>query len=142
MALSTDLAILPFKVMELARIIAEKKKLSIDDALFYLYNSRLYRDLPNPDMKLWYLSGVRLYNMLLEEKLCDRKRGYDRSEEQFLIFCVERYRLRENMSSATVLAMFIQLGVTNFLRDHFDVLHTQGDYYILHEIDMFVKNRK
>ena len=39
---TTEIAILPFKVLELAEIIAEKKRLSVDDALFYLYDSELY----------------------------------------------------------------------------------------------------
>lgn len=49
---TTEIAILPFKVMELAEIIAEKKRLSVDDALFYLYNSELYRNLSDPELKL------------------------------------------------------------------------------------------
>ncbi len=44
---TTEVAILPFKVLELAEIISEKKRLSFEDALFYLYNSDLYHDLIN-----------------------------------------------------------------------------------------------
>lgn len=139
---TTEIAILPFKVLELAEIIAEKKRLSVDDALFYLYNSELYRDLSDPEQKLWYYSGTRLYDLLEEEKLYGKKQGFYKSELQFLVFCVEQYRLRDNLPSAGVLAMFIKLGIDKFLRDNFEVLHSQGTEYILHEIDVYIKRRR
>lgn len=139
---TTEIAILPFKVLELAEIIAEKKRLSVDDALFYLYNSELYRDLSDPEQKLWYHSGAQLYDLLEEEKLYGKKLRSNKSELQFLVFCIEQYRLRENLPSAGVLAMFIRLGVDKFLRDNFEVLHSQGTEYILHEIDVYIKRRR
>lgn len=142
MTQTTEIAILPFKVMELAEIIAEKKRLSVEDALFYLYNSRLYLDLLNPEQKLWYLSGIQLYKMLEEEKGIIKKNQYGKSELQFLVFCIEQYRLRENLASAEVLAIFIKLGIDKFLLENFEMLHTQGAEYILHEIDIYIKKRK
>ena len=64
------------------------------------------------------------------------------SDLQFLVFCIEQYRLRGNLASAGVLAMFIRFGVDRFIRDNFDVLHSQGAEYILHEIDVFIKRRR
>ena len=127
---TTEIAILPFKVLELAEIIAERKRLSIDDALFYLYNSDLYRDLSNPELKLWYYGGAQLYELLEEEKSYGKKIRFEKSEIQFLVFCIEQYRLRGNLASAGVLAMFIRFGVDRFIRDNFDVLHSQGAEYI------------
>ncbi len=139
---TTEIAILPFKVLELAELIAEKKRFSMDDALFYLYNSELYRDLSSPELKLWYYSGRQLYELLEEEKHDGKKLKFKKSEIQFLVFCIEQYRLRDNLTSAGVLAMFIRFGVDRFLRDNFEVLHSQGTEYILHEIDVFIKKRK
>ncbi len=139
---TTEIAILPFKVLELAEIIAEKKRLSVDDALFYLYNSELYRNLSDSEQKWWYYSGAQLYEFLEEEKLCGRKLRSEKSEMQFLIFCIEQYRLRDNLPSAGVLAMFIRWGVDKFLRDNFEILHSQGAEYILHEIDVYIKKRR
>lgn len=139
---TTEIAILPFKVLELAEIIAARKRLSIDDALFYLYNSDLYRDLSNPELKLWYYGGAQLYELLEEEKSYGKKIRFEKSEIQFLVFCIEQYRLRGNLASAGVLAMFIRFGVDRFIRDNFDVLHSQGAEYILHEIDVFIKRRR
>lgn len=139
---TTEIAILPFKVLELAEIIAEKKRLSVDDALFYLYSSELYGNLSDPEQKLWYYSGAQLYELLEEEKLYGRKLRFEKSEMQFLVFCIEQYRLRDNLPSAGVLAMFIRLGIDRFLRDNFEVLHSQGTEYILHEIDVYIKKRR
>ncbi len=141
MAQSTEIAILPFKVLELAQIIAEKKRLSLTDALFYLYNSDLYHNLPNPDFKLWYHSGSQLYDLLEEEKSPHKRTGVTRAEARFFIFCVEQFRLRGNLPSAGVLEMFIRLKVNKFLIDNFEALHTQSAEYILHEIDIYLKRR-
>lgn len=139
---TTEEAILPFKVLELAEIISEKKRLSLEDALFYLYNSDLYHDLINPNLKLWYYSGSQLYDYLEEEKFNIRKRPVSRAEAQFLVFCVEQYRLRGNLPSAGVLAMFQNLKLDRFLTRNFEVLHSQSPEYILHEIDLFIRKRR
>ncbi|MDE5607063.1 MAG: DUF3791 domain-containing protein [Bacteroidales bacterium] len=139
---TTEIAILPFKVQELADMIVEKKRLSIDDALFYLYNSELYRNLSDPALKLWYYSGAQLYELLEEEKSHSKKIKSNKPEMQFIVFCIEQYRLRHQLSSASVLALFIRLNVDRFLKDHFEVLHSQGTDYILHEIEMFIKRRR
>ena len=139
---TTEIAILPFKVLELAEMIAEKKRLSLDDALFYIYNSELYKNLANPKLKLWYYSGAQLYDLLEEEKFHSKKIKSSKPEMQFIVFCIEQYRLRHNLSSANVLTLFIRFEVTRFLRDHFEVLHSQGTDYILHEIEVFIKRRR
>ena len=132
-------AMLPFKVVELAELVAEKKSFSLEDALFYVYNSFVYRDLLNPDLKLWYCSGSQLYDFLEEEKMGARKLRPTRSVAQFVVFCIEQYRLRGELSSAAVLAMFKESGVEEFLMRNFEVLHSQSVEYILREIDLFIK---
>ena len=139
---TTEEAILPFKVLELAEIISEKKRLSLEDALFYLYNSDLYHDLINPNLKLWYYSGSQLYDYLEEEKFDIRKRPVNKVEAQFLVFCIEQYRLRDNLPSAGVSAMFQNLKLDRFLTRNFEVLHSQSTEYILHEIDLFIRKRR
>lgn len=139
---TTEEAMLPFKVLELADIVAEKKRLSIGDALFYLYNSQLYHDLLNPELKMWYYGGMQLYEFLEKEKLREKKMYPPKAERLFLIFCIEQYRLRGNLASATVLEKFIRLNVDIFIMDNFEVLHSQSAEYILHEIDVFIKKQK
>ncbi len=139
---TTEVAILPFKVLELAEIISEKKRLSFRDALFYLYNSDLYKDLINPNQKLWYSSGHQLFDCLEEEKLGARKQNCSKSEAQFLVFCVEQYRLRKELPSTGVLAMFQSLKIDDFLIRNFEVLHSQSPDYIMHEIELFIKKHR
>lgn len=139
---TTEIAILPFKVLELAEIISDKKRLSLDDALFYLYNSDLYHDLLNPKLKLWYYSASQLYDYLEDEKSQGKKFYLSKAEAQFLVFCVEQYRLKHNLLSAGVLAMFIEIKLDKFLTRNFEVLHSQSKEYILHEIEIFIKKRR
>ena len=139
---TTEEAMLPFKVVELAELVAEKKNFSLEDALFYVYNSFVYRDLLNPDLKLWYCSGSQLYDFLEEEKMGARKLRPARSVARFVVFCIEQYRLRGGLSPAAVLAMFKEVGVEDFLTRNFEVLHSQSVEYILREIDLFIKKQR
>lgn len=139
---TTETAMLPFKVLEVAEIIAEKKRLSLADALFYLYNSELYAALSDAQKKLWYNGARQLYELLEEEKSRRRPSAAERAEKLFLVFCIEQYRLRENMASAAVLALFSRLGADKFLTENFEVLHSQSADYILREIDVFIKKRR
>lgn len=139
---TTEIAILPFKVLELAEIISEKKRLSFEDALFYLYNSDLYQNLTNPNLKLWYHSGAQLYDYLEDEKFEARKSTITKTQAQFLVFCVEQYHLRNNIPTAGVLAMFKTLKIDKFLAKNYEVLHSQSTEYILHEIDLFIRKRR
>jgi hypothetical protein len=93
----------------------------------------------NSDLKLWYCSGSQLYDFLEEEKSDARKLHPARSMVQFVVFCIEQYRLRGELSSAAVLAMFKESGVEEFLMRNFEVLHSQSVEYILREIDLFIK---
>ncbi len=139
---NTELAVLPFKVLELARIIADRKRMSLSDALFYLYNSDLYHDLLNPDLKLWYNSGAQLYDLLEEEKWDYRQARITPAEAQFFVFCIEQFRMHHRLPSANVLEMFIDFGVEGFLIKNFEVLHSQSVEYILREIDRYIKKRR
>lgn len=142
MTQTNEIAMLPFKVLELVDLIMAKKKLSTNDALFYLYNSDLYHDLVDEKQKLWYCSGMQLYDFLEKEKSYEKQQyRYQKKELQFFVFCIEQYRLRGNVPSARVLEMFIHLSVDKFIMDNFEVLHSQSVDYILHEIDVFIRNQ-
>ena len=133
---------LPFKVQELAGIIMDKKRLSLSDALLYLYNSDLYGRLTDSTAKIWYESGASLYEQLEAEKSVKREECRSRAESLFLIFCIEQYRLSHKMDSIEVLSLFRRSGADRFVTDNFETLHSQSDDYILHEIELFLKKRK
>lgn len=132
--------ILPFKIQELVEIIMKKRSLPFMDALFYLYSSTLYEDLFYEPAKLWYLSGLRLYEMLKEEKRNNKE--YDSKISPFIIFCVESYKEKHEMSIKEVFSLFTYYAVFDYLTTGYDVLHTQGKTYLVEDIDLFINNRK
>lgn len=60
---------------------------------------------------------------------------------EFVLFCVEMYAQKHEISGRVVMDRFSEYGVVNFLRDGYDVLHTQGRQYIISEIEIFLGNR-
>lgn len=60
---------------------------------------------------------------------------------EFVLFCVEMYAQRGGVSGAVVMKRFDETGVLSFLRNNYEVLHTQGRDYILSEIDQYLSNR-
>ncbi len=66
------------------------------------------------------------------------------SEEKLLFasFCIEEYKAQHGMTGEEVVKLFEKYGVTDFLMDGFDVLHTLGRNMILADIDKFIEARK
>lgn len=60
---------------------------------------------------------------------------------EFVLFCVEMYAQKHEISGRVVMDRFSEYGVVDFLRDGYDVLHTQGREYIISEIEIFLDNR-
>ena len=52
----------PIKISRLAEYIAEKKRITSDEALMYIYVTPLYKELYNENAKWWYLSAAALYD--------------------------------------------------------------------------------
>ena len=71
----------------------------------------------------------------------DKKTG---SEEKllFVSFCIEEYKALHGMTGEEVVKLFEKYGVTDFLMDGFDVLHTLGRNMILDDIDKFIEARR
>lgn len=61
-------AILPLKIQDLISLINKNKNLNFNEALHYLYNSKLYEKLSEEESKLWHLSTAKLFLMLVDEK--------------------------------------------------------------------------
>lgn len=58
----------------------------------------------------------------------------------FLSFCIEQYKHVKNIDGRTIKELFDKFGVTEFLLENYDVLHTQSREWILEEIETFLKN--
>jgi hypothetical protein len=135
-------AILPIKINELVSLISEKKKLDTTDSLSYLYSSEFYKKILDVESKWWYMSGINLYKELEKEKhQLQRKDHQLEKEKMFYIFCTENYRILKDMEASEVLALFQKNKVYDFLTQNYDVLHSQGEEYILNEIAIYIKNQ-
>ena len=135
-----ETSIMPFKLQQLVSLIMEKKQLCVEDAFYYLYTSDCYQLLLQEDTKLWYMSALGILELLEEEK----KGGAPDNPKLLLFyaFCLERYKDFSNLSAEETLFNFRKYHVFDYLRDGFEVLHTQGESYIVSEIDMFIQARK
>ncbi|MDR3180590.1 MAG: DUF3791 domain-containing protein [Prevotellaceae bacterium] len=137
---NTEAAIMPFKVQQLVEIIMQKKQLDYESAFAYLYTSGCYKLLLQEEAKLWYMSGLNIFELLEEEK---KSAKLDNSKILlFFSFCLEKYKDFAKLSAEETLFIFRKYGVFDYLRDAFEMLHTQGENYILNEIDLFIKVRK
>ena len=140
--MSIEKAILPIKINELVSLISEKKKLDTTDSLSYLYSSEFYKKILDVESKWWYMSGINLYKELEKEKhQLQRKDHQLEKEKMFYIFCTENYRILKDMEASEVLALFQKNKVYDFLTQNYDVLHSQGEEYILNEIAIYIKNQ-
>ncbi len=71
--------------------------------------------------------------------MCDPKQ---QSKIEFVSFCIEQYKKANELSGAETEQMFLQRGVIDFLLEHYEVLHTQGEPAILSEIDEYLKHHQ
>lgn len=118
----------------------EKKQFGMEDAFHYFYTSNCYSLLLREDTKLWYMSALSIYELLEEEKKSAEK--VPPKQLLFYAFCLEKYKNFANFSAEETLFFFRKYGVFDYLREGFEVLHTQGEGYIVNEIDLFIKARK
>ena len=61
-------SILPLKVEGIVELLIEERKMSLEDALEYLYSSQLYALLEQEETKMWYYSSKMLVYLLENEK--------------------------------------------------------------------------
>ena len=59
----------------------------------------------------------------------------------FISFCIEQYKNAKGLSGEATMRLFSRYGVLEYLRDFFDVLHTQGYQWLVEDIDSFINNR-
>lgn len=60
----------------------------------------------------------------------------------FVAFCIEEYRAAKDMTGEQVIDLFAKYGVTDYLSECFESLHTQGRQWLIEEIDEFIEIRK
>lgn len=60
----------------------------------------------------------------------------------FLSFCIEQYKNEKGISGAEAVRLLQEYDVLEYLKEHFEVLHTQSKQWLLADIDEFIKLRK
>ena len=60
----------------------------------------------------------------------------------FVSFCIEEYKTLHGMDGRSVADLFEKNGVTDYLLEHYSVLHSFGREAILNDIDQFMNVRR
>lgn len=59
----------------------------------------------------------------------------------FVVFCLEVYKTNGNMTGEETFEIFKQYGVLEYLKNGYEMLHTQGEEWIINDITEFLENR-
>ncbi len=133
--------IVPVKIASLAEYIAERKKISLDEALVYIYTNDMYQELYNEGAKWWYLSSEALYDVF---EACRKEKKVEASREafEFYVYTLEKYAISKRIGGLQALALFKEYEADEFLLKHYDLLHTQGTGYVIDEVQRYIDRRK
>lgn len=133
--------IVPIKISRLAEYVSQRKHISLEEALAYIYINPMYDNLYDEGAKWWYLSTEALYEEFESARRDDCR--FVRPEEfQFYTYTLEKYALAKGLTGLQALALLKRYEADNFLLDHYDLLHTQGTGYVIDEIDRYIQRRK
>lgn len=60
----------------------------------------------------------------------------------FLIYCIEQYKMAKNLTGKQVSELFTRYSVWDYIYDCFEALHTTGANYIVEDIDLYIEARQ
>ncbi len=60
----------------------------------------------------------------------------------FIAFCIETYKNTNGMTGAEASRLFSATGLTEFLADNFEPIHTQSPQWIMEEINEYIATHK
>lgn len=66
----------------------------------------------------------------------------DIDKAYFVAFCVEQYKHHTENRETDIPQMFFDKGVTAYLSEHYEVLHTQSVQWLMEEIDQFISQQE
>lgn len=133
--------IVPIKIAHLANLVAERKRISLQEALTFVYVNPMFPELYDEHSKWWYLDTESLYHVFEKRRKAESK-GVSFTAFEFYVYCIERYASGHSLSSLQTMALFDCYGVDNYILDNFDLLHTQDITYVLGDIERFIQKRK
>lgn len=59
----------------------------------------------------------------------------------FIVFCLEMYKSENNLTGERTYELFEKYGILDYLKEGYDVLHTQGAGWLMNDISEFLKIR-
>lgn len=133
--------IVPLKIAHLAKLAAERKRISLQEALTYIYVNPMFPELYDEQSKWWYLDTESLYQVFEKRRKTESK-GVFFTAFEFYVYCIERYASGHSLSSLQAMALFDRYGVDDYILDNFDLLHTQDIAYVVDDIERFIRRRK
>ena len=133
--------IIPIKISHLAEYVSRMKRISLDDALVYIYVNPMYERLYDENAKWWYLSTEALYEEF-EHRRNRQEKEVDKSVFEFYTYCLENYATRQQISGMHAWVLFKETGADEYVIVNYDLLHTQGIDYVLDDIQRFINRRK
>ena len=133
--------IIPIKISHLAAYVSKVKRISLDDALVYIYVNPMYERLYNEEAKWWYLSTEALYEEF-ERSRGRQNREIPKEVFEFYTYCLENYAIRKQISGMRAWVKFKESSADEYIIDNYDLLHTQGLEYVLDDIQRFINRRK
>ena len=133
--------IVPIKISRLAEYVSQRKHISLEEALTYIYINPMYDNLYDEGAKWWYLSTEALYEEF-EIRRVRQRRDVPKEAFEFYTYCLENYAIRRGISGMQAWVCFKETGADDFVVNNFDLLHTQGMDYILDEIQRFINKRR
>ena len=133
--------IVPIKISRLAEYVAQRKRISLEDALSYIYLNPLYEQMYDEGPKWWYLGIEALYEEF-ENARREATREIKQEAFEFYTYCLEKYALAKGLTGLQTLSLFKRYSADDYLIEHYDLLHTQGTGYVIDELDRFISRRK
>lgn len=63
----------------------------------------------------------------------------DKKINDFIVFCLESYKFKFNLSGKEVYSLFDKYDVFSYLKDGYDMLHTQGEGWLVNDINQIIR---
>jgi len=61
---------------------------------------------------------------------------------KFLIYCVEIYKTKNELSGKQVMQLFDQYGINEYILNCYNALHTTGPEYIINDITELIEQKQ
>lgn len=67
--------------------------------------------------------------------------GMEKKINDFIVFCLEIYKANMNITGEEAFEIFKEYEVLEYLKSGYEMLHTQGEEWLINDIVEFLKNR-